>query len=221
VPFQELLRRARAGDQASAAALTRQVEPELKKVVRQRLRGLRLARVLDPTDICQSVLTALFSGLAAGRFVLDEPRHLLRLVVRMAQNRVRDEARRHRADRRDSRRTEDAPGGNRVHSLLDARPTPSKIVGGKELVEEIYRRLSPAERYLTEQRVLGRSWAALGAELNESPEALRKRLARAVQEITRQLGLGGPPPPPTPPTPPPPGSRRGRRSGSGGDPGRA
>jgi RNA polymerase sigma factor (sigma-70 family) len=204
VPFQELLRRARGGDQEAAAALARQVEPELKKIIRLRLRGLRLARVLDPNDVCQSVLTALFSGLAAGRFVLDEPRQLLRLVVTMARNRVRDEARRHRADCRDSRRTEDAPAESCLHALLDARPTPSKIVGGKELVDEIYRRLSPRERYLTEQRVLGRTWAALGAELNESPEALRKQLARAVREVSRQLGLDDPPPPSTPLTPPPP-----------------
>jgi RNA polymerase sigma factor (sigma-70 family) len=189
-----LLRRVRAGDQEAAAALTRQVEPELRKAVRLRLAGLRLERFLDPTDVCQSVLTSLFSGIAAGRFALDEPKQLLKLLATMARNQVRDEARKHRARRRDRRRTEDASAEHCLAGVLDAGPTPSKIVGGQELVQEIYRRLSPGERYLAEQRVLGRTWAALGAELNESPEALRKRLARAVREVSRQLGLAGPPP---------------------------
>jgi RNA polymerase sigma factor (sigma-70 family) len=193
VPFQELIRRVRAGNGEAAAALTREYEPELRKAVGQRLTGLRLKHVLDPTDVCQSVLANFFRGAAAGRFVLEEPRQLIKLLVTMARNQVRDEARRHRARRRDTRRTEGAPAEHCLDGILDPGLTPSKIVGGQELVREIYRRLSPEERYLAEQRVLGRAWAALAEELGESPDALRKRLARAVREVTRQLGLAEPP----------------------------
>jgi DNA-directed RNA polymerase specialized sigma24 family protein len=216
--FQNLIRRIRAGDQEAATELTSQVEPALRKAIRLRLAGQHLERFLDPNDVCQSVLMNFFSGVAAGRFILEEPRQLLKLLVTIARNQVRDESRRHRARRRDRRRTEDGSAEHCLAGIRDAGPTPSKIVGGRELVREIYRRLSPEERYLAEQRVLGRSWAVLGAELNQSPEALRKRLDRAVREVSRQLGLGRQSARSDSPTPLRSGSRPGHRPRSAGAP---
>jgi hypothetical protein len=51
------------------------------------------------------------------------------------------------------------------------------------------KRLTPQERYLQEQRDLGREWEDIAAELKESPEALRKRLERAKERVARELGL--------------------------------
>ena len=67
--------------------------------------------------------------------------------------------------------------------------TPSKQIAARELLEEVRRRLSPEERQLLELRDQGLDWAAIGAQLGSSPEALRKRLARATDCLARELGL--------------------------------
>jgi RNA polymerase sigma-70 factor (ECF subfamily) len=48
--------------------------------------------------------------------------------------------------------------------------------------------LPPPERYLAEQRAQGREWAGLAAEVGGTPEALRKRLGRALDRVLRELG---------------------------------
>src|SRR5262249_15481402 len=144
--------------------------------------------ILDATDICQSVLARFFLGAAAGRFRLNSPEELLKLLVTMARNKVRDEARRHQAYRRDRRRLADNVGDGVLDALLDRAPSPSKIVAGQELVRELYRQLSAEERYVAEQRVLGHEWVTIAANLGRSPAALRKQLVRAVSRVSQHLG---------------------------------
>jgi DNA-directed RNA polymerase specialized sigma24 family protein len=62
-------------------------------------------------------------------------------------------------------------------------------VAARELLAEAHKRLSEEERRLVEMRNQGRDWADIARELGEGPEALRKRLARAVQRVAAELGL--------------------------------
>ena len=55
--------------------------------------------------------------------------------------------------------------------------------------ESTGRRLSEQELFLADQRALGRAWDDIAAELGASPEALRKRLARALDRVGRELGF--------------------------------
>jgi RNA polymerase sigma-70 factor (ECF subfamily) len=190
VAFRELIRRVRAGEQEAAAELVRRYQPVIERAVRLPLVSLRLHRVLESRDICQSVLANFFARVLAGRFDLDEPEQLARLLVSMARNQVTDEARKHHAGRRDNRRLEAAPPGGGLDLLEDRGPTPSKIVAGHELIQEVYRRLSADERALAEQRALGHDWATIAAARGGNPDALRKKLSRAVDRVARQLGLG-------------------------------
>jgi RNA polymerase sigma-70 factor (ECF subfamily) len=187
--FRQLINRVRAGDPDAATQLVREYEPEIRRAVRVRLTDPALRRVLDSLDICQSVLGNFFARAAAGQFDLDRPQQLLKLLVTMARNRLRDQVRKQRARRRDNRRLE---GGARALEAVHAMgATPSHIVAGRELLEEVRTRLADEERYLADQRALGREWAELAAELGERPDALRKRLARALDRILKELGLDG------------------------------
>jgi RNA polymerase sigma-70 factor (ECF subfamily) len=94
----------RAGD--ADAAVVRRYEPEIRRAVRLRLTDPSLRRVLDSMDVCQSVLASFFVRAAAGQFDLEEPSQLLRLLVVMARNKLRDQVSYHRAARRDQRRLE-------------------------------------------------------------------------------------------------------------------
>jgi RNA polymerase sigma factor (sigma-70 family) len=181
--FAALIARVRAGEQAAAAELVRQYEGEIRRIIRLRLGG-PLARALDSMDVCQSVLGNFFVRAAAGQFDLDEPQQLLKLLVTMARNRLRDHA------RRLSNRT---PPVAEPAGVLNAAPgreeTPSQIVAFEDLLAAVRGQLSAAERYLADQRAAGRPWAELAAELRSTPEALRKQLARAVERAARHVGL--------------------------------
>jgi RNA polymerase sigma-70 factor (ECF subfamily) len=185
--FTELIGRVRGGDEAAAEELVRRFKPVLRRTVRVRLRDARMRRLLDSSDVCQSVLTAFFVGAALGRYELDTPEQVRQLLVVMARHKLANQARRQRARRRDHRRTDDVPAEE--HDLLSHDAGPLQQVAARDLLDEACRRLAPQERRLLELRQQGRDWAEVAAAVGGSPEALRKQLARAGERVARQLGL--------------------------------
>jgi RNA polymerase sigma factor (sigma-70 family) len=186
--FLDLVRLVRAGDEAASTELVRRYEPAIRIAVHGRLTDPGLRRLMDSTDICQSVLGNFFVRATAGEFELDKPEQLIKLLATMARNRLTDHALRQQAARRDHRRNE--PGRN-DEELVDRGPSPSEVVSGKELVQAFRSKLSPAERHLAEQRALGRSWDEIAKEHGGSPDALRVQLGRAVDRVSRELRLEG------------------------------
>lgn len=186
-PFQELIERVRNGDGDAAAELVRRYEPAIRRVVRLRLTDARMRRVFDSMDVCQSVLGSFFIRAAMGQYDLADPDQLLKLLAQMARHKVTDQMRRERAERRDLARLEaDSGAADRVAA---GGVSPSQQVAGRELLEEFRKRLSPAENALADLRAQGHEWADIGKEQGESPEALRKRLARGLDRVAQQLGL--------------------------------
>jgi DNA-directed RNA polymerase specialized sigma24 family protein len=124
--------------------------------VRLRLANAGLRRLLDSADICQSVLASFFVRLAAGQYQIDTKEDLLNLLVTMAQHKIANQARRERAERRDSRRTKSV--GRWADRLVASTPSPSHEVARRELLAEAERRLSAEERQLVALRKQGQSW---------------------------------------------------------------
>jgi RNA polymerase sigma factor (sigma-70 family) len=185
--FRELIDRVRAGDERAAADLVRRYEPAIRRAARVRLRDPRLGRLLDSMDICQSVLASFFVRAALGQYELGTPEQLLRLLVTMARNKVACQANAQRAGRRDHRRVVAAIDGR--HDVASRDASPSRQVAARELLDEARRLLSPEERALLERREQGGDWAAIADELGGTPDALRMRLARAVDRVAQCLGL--------------------------------
>ncbi|MCI0462326.1 MAG: ECF-type sigma factor [Gemmataceae bacterium] len=115
--FAEFLRRIRAGDESAAAELVRQYEPLLRREIRMRLTDPTLHRLVSASDICQSVLLSFFVRAAAGQYELERPEDLRQLLVRMAQNKIADQA------RRLSSRPADAPTGRNCPTPIRTWPT--------------------------------------------------------------------------------------------------
>src|SRR5262245_21317436 len=107
--FAELLRRVRLGDEQAAADLVRVYLPALQRLARVRLRSLQLQRFYDADDLCQSVLLAFFPRIAQGRYQLDSPADLLRLLSTMLRNKLLSHADAQQAGCRDRRRLADGP----------------------------------------------------------------------------------------------------------------
>jgi RNA polymerase sigma factor (sigma-70 family) len=186
-PFLELISRVRAGDEQAVEELLRRYEPAIRRTVRARLRDASLRRLLDSADICQSVVKSFFVRAALGRFELGGPDDLLRLLLAMARHKLSKEIRRQRAARRDHRRTDASPVEDQ--QPVAGGPTPSQQVAARELLHQAQERLSAEERRLLELRQEGRGWDEVAALVGGHPEALRKRLARAIDRVAGELGL--------------------------------
>jgi RNA polymerase sigma factor (sigma-70 family) len=187
-PFAEFVARMRAGDEQAAVELVRQYEPLIRREVRLQLEDRRLCRLFDSMDICQSVLASFFVRTAAGQYDLDRPDQLVKLLVKMARNKVVSAARRQRRLRRDNRRA-DARGDEKLASAVDDSPSPSELMEGQELLSQFRRRLNAEERTLVELRGEGMAWADIASRLGGTAQARRMQLARAIERVTRELGI--------------------------------
>ena len=184
--FAEFIRRIRAGDDQAARELVERYEPVIRRQVRVRLRDPRLSSRFDCADVCQSAMASFFVRAAAGQFDLEHPDQLPRLLVAMAQRKLAQQVRRHRAARRDYRRSEERDP-EYLAGRTSASPSPSRLVAGRELLDEFRRRLSEEERRLADLRAQGCDWAEIAARLGGTAEACRKQLARALDRVEHQL----------------------------------
>jgi RNA polymerase sigma-70 factor (ECF subfamily) len=185
--FLTFLNRVRSGDQQAAAELVHLYEPQIRREVRLRLRDPRLRRNFDSLDICQSVLASFFVRAALGQYELDQPEHLIKLLVTMTRNKLVGQVRKHQSECRDNRRLA-AEGQEKLKSVAGGA-TPSCLVGGEELLQEFRKRMTPEEWQIAEQRNQGRNWEQIAGELGGSAESRRKQLARAVNRVAAELGL--------------------------------
>ena len=183
--FADFIRRLRAGDEQAAAELVERYERVIRCEARLRLTDPRLGRLLDSVDISQSVLASFFVRATAGEYDLSRPEDLMRLLVRMARNKVASQARRQKARAADRLRVE----AENIEATVGGATDMAQLVAGRDLLEEVRRRLSAEERQIADLRGQGRSWPEVAAELGGTPEARRKQLTRALDLIAHQLGL--------------------------------
>jgi RNA polymerase sigma-70 factor (ECF subfamily) len=138
-------------------------------------------------DVCQSVLGSFFLRAAAGEYDLDDPRQLVGLLVSMARNKLAEAARRQSRQKRDHRR---ATGGeDELDGMADRGDSPSEQVAGRELLERFRASLDEEERRLVELRGEGLAWAEIANRMGGTAQARRMQLARAVERVSRELGL--------------------------------
>ena len=152
-----------------------------------RISDPRLHRLFDSMDVCQSVLASFFVRAASGQFDLDDPNQLLRLLVTIARNKVACQARRHRSRRRDYRRGTELDDGMPVAAADGLEP--SRLVAGRELLDEFLKRMTESERRVADLRAKRSDWAEIAGELGGTPQARRKQFSRAVDRVGRELGL--------------------------------
>jgi RNA polymerase sigma-70 factor (ECF subfamily) len=186
--FADFFRRIKAGDDQAAAELVRKYEPALRLEIRLRLTDPKLRRILEPADLCQSVLKSFFVRAATGQFDLDTPEKLLSLLRTMARNKVATQVRKQQALRRDIRR-DVSLNDSSARPVAAADPSPSRLAIGRELVDALRLRLSAEERQIADLRSQGCEWAEIARELGGTPQARRKQLARAVDRIAHDFGL--------------------------------
>lgn len=185
--FLDLIAKVRAGDDCAARTLMQRYEPQVRRLIRVRLTDPAMRRQMDSVDICQSVMGDFFARAALGQFDLATPQDLIKLLATMARNKLLGHVRKQHADRRSVKRLERADPDELAVAGHD--PTASRVVSGRDLLQHLRARLSDEERYLADQRALGRSWADIAKELGAAPDALRMKLSRALDRVAPTLGI--------------------------------
>ena len=186
--FTDLIRRACDRDEEAAAELVRQFEPELRRIIRFQMSDPGLRRMLDSLDVCQSVLAAFFAQLYAGNLQFSQPRQLAGLLALMARNKVVDRARQHRSASRGGGKVRAAVDG--LEELVpDSIPEPDRLVADRDLLQSVRSRLDTTDQEILDKWLLGQEWAEIAKQMGSTPDALRKRLSRAIDGAARKLGL--------------------------------
>lgn len=185
--FRDLIGRVRERDPDAARELVTRYEGAIRRVVRIQMRDTRLRQLLDSTDVCQSVLASFFVRTALGQYELDTPAQLVGLLTTIARNKLVNQVDRMRAQRRDVNRNQRADDEGVM--LLDRASDPSEQASAREILQKVLEHLGPDERYLAEQRSIGRAWTELSVELGKTDVALRKQLSRALDRVMTELGV--------------------------------
>jgi len=189
IKFESMIVRIRSGDQLAAEELVLHYEPLIRREARLQIRDHRLLRLFDSQDICQSVLASFFARTALGEYDLETPENLVKLLAIMTRNKVATATQRQHRKRRDSRRNQ---GLDQMQSVVSETPSPSETVSSRELLEQFLARFSDEERSLANLRRDGHSWAQIAVQLGGTHQSRRMQLSRAIDRISRQIGIDEP-----------------------------
>lgn len=187
-PIAELMQRVRRGDPEAAATLVRQYEPLIRRMVRLKLEDKRLSRVFESMDVCQSVLGSFFVRAAAGQYDLNEPGQLINLLISITRNKVAGAARREYRQKRDRRRITEGDS-QAMAGVAGKEETPSDILAGRELLERARALLRDDEREIAALRAAGCAWEEVATKLGGTAQARRVQFMRAMDRVTKELGL--------------------------------
>jgi RNA polymerase sigma-70 factor, ECF subfamily len=174
---QSLIARLRRGDNQAASEFYDRYVKRVFGLVHQQMSG-RLHAVAQPEDIVQSVFKSIFRGLTTGDYDAPESGSLWRLMAIVAVNKVRQNARRRLAGKRDTRRTQ---------YLVELESFEAKSSGTPEefelAIREAIEGLKPFEQEVVVLRVQGFTVEDISNELNRS----RRGIERALQKIRESL----------------------------------
>jgi hypothetical protein len=184
-PFSELIRLVQQGDAAAFERLMDEYGEAIKREVRFTLLDVRLRRCVGESDVYQSVCLRFFSGLQDGRFCLESPRDLVRLLKGIARTRVAELVRFWRAQRRDM-------GRHLSLSEVEVAGEPSRrpldTLADAELARMVEERLSPEDRRILDWRNDGLTWLEIATQLGRgSGESIRKRHERTLHKLALEL----------------------------------
>jgi RNA polymerase sigma factor (sigma-70 family) len=183
----DLVRRAQAGDRDATDALVRHVEPRLRAIVHGRLPP-DLRRRVDSDDIYQSTMSVALREIPNVEFRGDAK--FYGWLASVAERRVVDAARRHRAGNRDVA----AECGTTAAGACAAAETapPDRVV--REETETLVRRamghLSEAERTVLDLRTeQGLQFPEIAKRMGLTDKYAARRLyVRAMEELAQHVG---------------------------------
>ena len=180
-----LLEAARQGEREALEKLFARFYPELLQAVRFRL-GAKLRGRLDPLDVTQSVYLEVYRDLASFKGEGSFRGWLLKIL----ENKIRDLADFHRAQKRDVRRDDRFSGIDVAHQ---ASLTPSRQLMANEArsaLEESMAALTDEHRdVIIFRHYLDMSWQEVGEQMDRSESAAKMLFRRARGKLKNLYGV--------------------------------
>ena len=172
-----------AGEEAAAAEAFDRYVDRLAALAQSRL-SARLAQRIDADDVVQSAFRSFFRGAQEGRFVHGRGGDLWRLLSAIAINKVRMQARRHGAGRRDSSK-EAAVGEDAAGAFGPSRePDPAEAAALLDELETLYRDLPRDRGTMLEMRLAGSTVEEIADAVGCSERTVRRFLKELQERFT-------------------------------------
>lgn len=182
----ELLARWRAGDEQAAGKLWRRYAVRLIALARKRL-SASMNRHVDPEDLVQSAYRCFFAGDRGQRYVLRHSGDLWRLLVAITLHKVHDQAKRHRAKKRDLSLEQHFGEATSLQHLqtqmLAHDPTPAEAAALTDELELVLRTLTPEQRRMVEMRLQGYQLDEIAAATRHHERTVRRVMKGFKQQL--------------------------------------
>ena len=175
--FEQLMSRAKQGDELAMAELVKQYEPEVRMVASVRL-GEYLRPHLDSVDLVQSVHKSLMLGLRRNQFDISSPEKLIALALTMVRRKVAKKWRKMRRQQRLESSGSSANLPELLASLVSPNSDPAALAAQRSEIEDLFSKLSEREQRLIELRLDGYSTVEVARELGLDADVLRVNLSR-------------------------------------------
>jgi RNA polymerase sigma factor (sigma-70 family) len=158
-----ILERARQGDQDAWETLFKECYPKIVRVVRHRL-SRPMRKLYDSTDIANEVMKSLAAKF--DNFDFSSIDGLRAFLIRAAEQKVVDGYRRGHARKRDVTRDRPIHGGDDAHGweLADESPTASQVAVASEEEENLLGAQSVNSRTVLELKIKGMSNSEVARE---------------------------------------------------------
>jgi RNA polymerase sigma-70 factor (ECF subfamily) len=190
---QELVALAQGGDALALDQLCRVYGERVLRIVRLRM-GSALRARMQSMDLVQDVFVSALKDLT--QFEYRDDGDFLRWLSKIAENRIRDTAKRFHAAKRDARREVplcDAAAGSPGRGREPVRlTTPSVIVSASEDLDRLENAMTMLKPEYHQVIVMAEiedlSYPEIAAELGKSADATRMLLARAMAALSSAFG---------------------------------
>ncbi len=202
---QQFLETLRTGDSHAVEGLLRQIDPFLRRIIRQRLIDGRVRRVVDTTDVLHSVVKDFLARPRSrpGTAAADGDRTPLPALAEEAVCPSSSKGQapfppnalgaylaaavRHKIQTRSRKEKRHAGSLNPAWEPPSPDSSPSHLAQEQDFKEAIRARLSEDRQRLFDLKTQGLTWDEIAGRVGGRADALRMRLTRSIAAILRDL----------------------------------
>ncbi len=187
VPSSTLTDKLKEGDDAAATLLFQRFGPWLQKAVDRKI-GARLRRRVDTDDIMQSAFWSFFRRTSDGQYAFEHSGALCRMLLKIAENKIRKAADYHHRQRRDVDRELAADAAELQISDRQWQDAALQLADSIDEIAGIIDELEPRDaEFFRLKHFQGHSIGKIAAETGWSVATVKRVLNRVTQRVRQRV----------------------------------